>query len=195
MLLVSPGGKTIALDPFDVVNPLEADLAVFTHSIHADLRTAPNVHAPRLEYKVESRTVGDVKITGIPASHRGGAIDPVKPDHVIYRVEVDGFVIALLGCLGQEQLTPEQLAALGPVDVALLTADDGGFERLQLVEGAYRLVKQLRPRAVVPLSHHNDDEEALPRLGELGRLETAPALTLTRESLAAGAIRIVHLVP
>lgn len=195
MLLVTPGGKTIALDPFDVVNPLVADLALFTHSIHADTRTAPNVKAPRVDVQPGGRTVGDVKITGIPAAHRGGAIDPAHPDHVVYRVEVNGFVVALLGCLGQEQLTPEQLQALGPVDVALVTADDGGFERLQLVEGAYRLMKQLRPRVVIPLSHHNDDEEALPRLGELGPVEAAPELELTREALKPGATRIVHLVP
>ncbi len=195
MMLTSTGGKTIALDPFDVVNPLHADLAIFTHSVHADRRTAPNVHAPRLDYTVETRTVGDVKITGIPASHKGGAVDPVKPDHVIYKVEVDGFVVAVFGCLGQDKLTPEQLKALGPVDVALITADNGGFERLQMVESTFAMMKQLAPRAVIPLTHHNDDEEALPRLGELGKVETVPELVLARESLKPGVTRIVHLVP
>jgi hypothetical protein len=195
MLLLSPGGKTIALDAFDVVNPLQADLAIFTNSVHADLRTAPNVKAPRLDFKVETRTVGDVKIVGIPASHRGGKIDPANPDQVIYRIEVDGFVVALFGCMAQEQLTPDQLKALGPVDVALITADNGGFERLQMVETTFAVMKQLGPRVVIPLSHHNDDEDALPRLGELGKVETRPELALTREGMKPGVIRIVHLVP
>jgi hypothetical protein len=193
LLLVAASGTTLALDPFDVASPVEADLAVFTTSTHADRRTLPNVRAPLLAHRVEVRTVGGVKVTGIAASHRGGTIDATAPDHVIYRIDVDGFVLALLGCLGQERLTPDQLAALGRVDVAILTADDGGFERLPLIERAFGLVQQLRPRAVVPLTHHADDEEALPRLGELGKVETAPELVLSREGLRDGAIRIVKL--
>jgi hypothetical protein len=195
LLLVSRAGTRIALDPFDVVNPLEADLAVFTHDTHADLRTLPNVHAPRLVHVVETRTVKDVKVIGIAASHKGGPVDPARPDHVIYRVEVDGFVVALFGCLGQDRLTPEQLAALGPVDVAIVTADDGGFERLRMIDGALAKMEQLRPRAVVPTSHHADDEEALPTLSRLGKVETRPELALRREELAPGTTRIVKLAP
>jgi hypothetical protein len=195
LLLVSRSGTAIALDPFDLQAPLTADLALFTHSVHADRRTLPNVKAPLLLHRVESRTVGDVKVTGIGASHRGGAVDAAAPDHVIYRVEVDGFVVALFGCLGQSSLTPEQLAALGPVDVAVITADNGGFERLQLVDGAFAMMQQLRPRIVVPRSHHADDEEALPTLAKLGSLETRSELVLRREELRDGATRVVSLVP
>lgn len=195
LLLVSRAGTRVALDPFDVATPLEADLAVFTHSVHADQRTLPNVHAPRLEHVVETRAVKDVKVIGIAASHRGGPVDAAHPDHVIYRVEVDGFAIALLGCLGQERLTPEQLAALGQVDVAIVTADDGGFERLRMIDGALAKLEQLRPRAAIPTTHHADDEEALPTLARLGKVETRPELELRRAELGPGTTRVVKLAP
>lgn len=193
-LLVSKGGTVVALDPTDLVNGFQADLALVTHKLHADPRTLGKSTVPAIVHRLESRSLGDVQVTAIAASHKGGPVDPATPDHVIYRIETDGLVIALFACLGQESFTPGQLQALGEVDVALITADRGGFELQDLVEKSFELMKQLQPRIVVPLSHHADDEGALERLAELGKLQTVPELAVSRKDLGGGPVRVVNIV-
>jgi L-ascorbate metabolism protein UlaG (beta-lactamase superfamily) len=194
-VLVSRSGAVVALDPVDVVDGVQADLALVTHKLHADARTLGKSRVPMVVlHRLGPAAAGEVKVTAIAASHKGGPVDAAAPDHVLYRVDADGLVIALVGCLGQSSFTPEQLRALGEVDVALVTADRGGFELMDLVETSFALMTQLRPRIVVPLSHHADDEGALERLSELGKLETAPELALSRKDRGDGPMRVVNVV-
>lgn len=194
-LLVSRTGTQVALDPMDLVDGLQADLGLITHKLHADPQhVVGRTQVPLIVHQLRSTSVGEVRVTAIAASHKGGAVDAAAPDHVIYRIDVDGLVVALLGCLGQKAFTPEQLQALDRVDVAVVTADRGGFEMQDMVETSLALMKQLRPRVVVPLTHHRDDEDALERLAELGEVETVPALAVSKEDLADGPMRVVNVV-
>lgn len=127
-------------------------LILVTHSHHQDTSYYPkHPDAELINIKAGSFDLGDIKVTGIPASHTTAAINTENPDFVIYVVEVDNLRIAFFACCGQEELTKEQLDALGSIDIACITMDDyPGFISVKKATG---LMKQLNPKVIVPLSH------------------------------------------
>jgi L-ascorbate metabolism protein UlaG (beta-lactamase superfamily) len=140
--------------------------------------------------------VGDVRITGIPGSHSDAKANPAAPDIVTYVFEVDGLRIAYFSCDGRRALGPEERAALGTIDVALVTAEN--YAGLSTAR-ARELMRQLGARVVVPLSHHIGDLEYNNELmAELagGKLETANGeLALSPADLAGAGQRVVHILP
>ncbi len=194
MVIVSGQGTTVFLDPRST--KLVPDLAAVTHDHHVD---KPFLEAARggklLVAAPGTIEAKGVKVTGIPASH---GPYPVKspPDYVILLVEVDGLRVAYLPCNNQKEFTPEQRAALGKVDVLMLSAENetGGRN----VQAFFALAKQVAPKIILTLTHHvTDYETALEDLGDAAGVPVETVkdpLVLDAAALGKGKLRIVNLL-
>lgn len=193
MVIVSSKGTTVFLDPRNT--KLVPDAVAVTHDHHVDKAYLEAAKAAKaLVASLGTLTVKDVTITGIAGSH--GQV-PVKspPDYVIMLVEVDGLRIAYLPCTAQKAFTPEQVTALGRVDVAMITAENetGG----RSAKNFYALGKSLHPRIILTLTHHvTDYEMALDDIADAGgKVETRPdPLIVDAASLKGGQEQVVNLL-
>ena len=88
-------------------------------------------------------------VTSIPAWHDDNEGNQ-RGATAIFLIEVDGVRIAHCGDLGQPQLTDEQLAALGKVDVLCIAAGGVYTADLEQVAG---IVRQINPRVVLPIHY------------------------------------------
>jgi hypothetical protein len=193
MVIVSSKGTTVFLDPRNT--KLVPDAIAVTHDHHVDKAYLEGAKAAKaLVATPGTLTVKDVTITGIAGSH--GAV-PAKspPDYVIMLVEVDGLRIAYLPCTAQKAFTPEQRAALGRVDVAMITAENetGG----RTAKKFYALGKSIQPKVILTLTHHVTDYEfALEDIADAGgKVETLPdPLVLDAAALKGGEERVINLL-
>lgn len=95
--------------------------------------------------------VGDFSIRGIAATrHIDAVVD--EPSATIYRIEVAGTRIALLGNIAPK-LSEDQLEQLGVVDILIIPVGGGGYT-LDATSAA-TLVRQIDPKGVVPV-HYAD---------------------------------------
>lgn len=88
---------------------------------------------------------------------QGGALRGTNTIHIL---SAGGFTIAHLGDLGH-QLSPEQLAAIGPLDLAMVPV--GGTYTVD-ARGAKAVCEVLKPRCVVPM-HYRHAPYGLPNVG------------------------------
>ena len=131
--------------------------------------------------------INGVLITGIATFHdmeRGQK----KGKNTVYLIELDEVSVCHLGDLGHV-LTAEQVEELGNVDVLLLPV--GGVSTINAPLAA-EVVRQLEPKAVVPMHYRTEassrELEPVDRfLKEIGVKEigSQPKLTLTHSSLPA----------
>jgi L-ascorbate metabolism protein UlaG (beta-lactamase superfamily) len=96
--------------------------------------------------------IGDFSISGVAATRH---IDTEKDEKIatVYRIEVNDVRIALLGNIAAK-LSENQLEAIGVVDVLIIPVGGGGYT-LDATSAA-TLVRQIDPKAVVPV-HYADD--------------------------------------
>jgi L-ascorbate metabolism protein UlaG (beta-lactamase superfamily) len=149
--LHSPGGVAVVTDPFDPkaagLDPAGIGAHFVTVSSDDPLHgfTAA-VHAFQGETKqvvrgTEARR-GDLHIIPIEVpSRRGGKV-------YAYAIEAGALRFAHLGSVGGP-LTPQQVKAFGPIDVAMVPVAGEGLSSRQAVE----IAKQLNPRIVIPMAH------------------------------------------
>jgi L-ascorbate metabolism protein UlaG (beta-lactamase superfamily) len=132
------------------IRDVQADLLLVTHE-HGDhngveavgggpvvIRSLAGTHASPLG-----------EVVGVASEHDDVA-GTARGHNVMMRFALDGLAICHLGDLGQPALRPEQAAAIGPVDVLMVPA--GGGPTIG-GEAAARVVRELRPRLVVPMHH------------------------------------------
>jgi L-ascorbate metabolism protein UlaG (beta-lactamase superfamily) len=65
-------------------------------------------------------------------------------------MDVDGVRICHLGDLGELQLTPQQLASIGRVDILMIPV--GGFYTIDGNQ-AVAIVRELKPKAIIPMHY------------------------------------------
>ena len=134
--------------PF-VVRGVGEDGTVQVFDLTLDRR--PNESATKLAETSESGRLGPhpVRVWSIPAWH-----DDVKGAQrgatAMFLIEVDGVRILHCGDLGQSELTPAQLDAIGRVDALLIPV--GGTYTIDGATAA-RITAQLAPRFVVPIHY------------------------------------------
>lgn len=98
-------------------------------------------------------TPGEYEVSGIFAyAIPLRAADSKYPFELMYRFEVEGMSIGFLGGLNRN-LTDEEVAALGNIDILLLPV--GGGDRLTAKQ-AVDIIKTVEPRMVVPLAYHTE---------------------------------------
>lgn len=162
--LVSPRGIRVLIDVYDPsllsAPTTDQDILLTTHG-HDDHFSASlkSFAGPSLYAKAGSLQVGDVAVKGIPSSHQNdNHFKPEKGSNYIFIVDMGGLRIAHFGGIGQAALTPDQLGALGTVDIAVtqLYNVDSNMDLINLK--GFNLMDQLKPKMI--LSTHDDPETA-----------------------------------
>jgi L-ascorbate metabolism protein UlaG (beta-lactamase superfamily) len=157
-------GSSVFIDPFGDMSGLaargigwdyppiprtSADVLIVTHE-HGDHNAVEVVDAPvtfRSTAGTSDSPIGEV--VGIASEHDDVA-GTQRGANTIYRFTLGGLVWAHLGDFGQPALRPEQRAALGQVDIAIVPIGGGptiGGER------AAAVVRDLAPRLVIPMHY------------------------------------------
>ncbi len=160
-LISADSGATLLTDPYDTqaypdslfYAPIDesADVVLVSHG-HADHGNVEAVSGtPIIVSTPESRQVADFGIRGVPTFHdtEAGAL---RGDNMVSVITVDGLSICHLGDLGHE-LSPEQVAEIGPVDLLLLPV--GGNFTID-APTATRVWQQLHPPVAIPMHFRND---------------------------------------
>ncbi|HHW13818.1 MAG TPA: MBL fold metallo-hydrolase [Firmicutes bacterium] len=158
--LVDRNGFAIVTDPFDdsVGYPrptASASLVTLSHDHYDHNRYQLIGGAPKVVNRPGTVAPGElppgVSLRGVAAFHdevRGRRRGP----NTIFLFELDGVRVAHLGDLGH-QLTPEQLAALTPLDVLLVPV--GGTYTID-ARGAYDLCQAVNPKIAIPMHYKTD---------------------------------------
>jgi len=157
----------VFIDPFGDMSPAaargiqwdypaidtEADLLLVTHE-HLDHN---GVEAVGGDPVVLRSTAGRHEspageVIGIASEHDAAAGTERGPN-TIYVFELDGLRVAHFGDLGQSSLRPEQLAALGEIDLLFLPVGGGPTNG---APEALALIELLSPRWVVPMHYRTE---------------------------------------
>ncbi len=163
-LITSDEGVRIITDPYEPggfggtfrYRPItdEADIVTVSHD-HADHNYVAGVPGNPVVV-TESTEVSGISFRAIDSYHddaKGAERGPSR----IFCFEVDGIRVCHLGDLG-EPLKPEQQAAIGAVDVALIPV--GGHFTID-AQGATQVIDQLQPAVVIPM-HYKTPKVDLP---------------------------------
>jgi L-ascorbate metabolism protein UlaG (beta-lactamase superfamily) len=127
----------------------EADLLLVTHD-HGDHNAVGVIGGDPVVLAKAGKHESPVgEVIGIASEHDGVA-GTQRGSNTIFRFALDGARFAHLGDFGQPALRPEQRGALGEVDVLLLPV--GGGPTIA-PDAAATLVRELRPRLVVPMHY------------------------------------------
>ncbi|NLW48556.1 MAG: hypothetical protein GXY86_14660 [Firmicutes bacterium] len=155
--LISPEGSRVLIDiykPDNLSTPATAeDLLLTTHG-HWDHRSATflkNFPGKQLYIRSGNLSANGVKVTGIAAGHNDG--DPFLPEggaNYIFLIEMAGLRIVHFGDIGQSELTPDQLNAIGRVDIAL-TQFDNSYSNMNITNlKGFNLMDQVNPKLIIP---------------------------------------------
>ena len=135
------GEKTVMIDPFGplgeqaaargivfeypAIEPVDADLLLITHE-HADHSAAELATGSPTVIRSTAGTfdspVGEVAAV---ASEHDDVAGTTRGPNTIFRFSLDGLRVCHLGDLGQPALRPEQVAAIGEVDVLFVPSGGG----------------------------------------------------------------------
>jgi L-ascorbate metabolism protein UlaG (beta-lactamase superfamily) len=131
------------------IEGVEADLLLVTHD-HGDHNAVELIGGHPLVLAKAGKHESPVgEVIGIASEHDAVAGTQRGPN-TIFRFTLDGTAVAHFGDFGQPALRPEQRGALGDVDVLLLPV--GGGPTIA-PDAAAALVRELRPRLVVPMHY------------------------------------------
>ena len=151
-IVITTKKATLVLDPKQSVVGLK-DLSV---KDAIQLATEERFVVPDSAYQLALEgpgeyEVSDFSIRGIPAVRHIDADDSL-PVSTIYRVEVGGVNIAILGNIAPK-LSEDQLESIGVVDMVIIPVGGGGYT-LDATSAA-SLVRKIDPKVVIPV-HYAD---------------------------------------
>jgi L-ascorbate metabolism protein UlaG (beta-lactamase superfamily) len=167
--LISSEGTRVLMDVYAasrLTEPAtERDVLLVSHR-HADHFLHPFVDSfsgQQLVVQAGEIDLADVRITGIPSTHDANRPPlPVGGSNYIFVVDAGGLRIVHFGDIGQEELTQEQLDALGEVDVAIILFAGCGAD--PATNRIPRLLEQVGPKLIIPT---HADAVSLQRAAEL----------------------------
>ncbi len=159
-------GKSVFVDPFGDVSAalagrpmswdypaiagVSADLLLITHE-HADHNAAEVIDGqPPIVRSTAGRLDSPVGEVVAVASEHDTAAGTERGPNTIFVFSLGGVRVAHFGDFGQSRLRPEQLEAIGPVDLVLIPV--GGGPTLDAA-GAAGVIAALEPRWVVPMHY------------------------------------------
>lgn len=162
------GGKTVAIDPFGPIGEqfaargivfayppiegVEADLLLITHD-HLDHNAVEVIGGSPVVLRAPGTHDSPVgTVVGIASEHDDVA-GTQRGSNTIFRFSLDGLALCHLGDFGQVALRPEQVRAIGEVDVLFVPAGGGPTVG---GETAAEVVRALRPRLVVPMHYRTE---------------------------------------
>ncbi len=163
-LITSEGGARIITDPYAAAGGLKyqpiketADIVTVSHE-HGDHNYTKAVLGNPTVLRDAGEAKG-IKFKVITAAHddKGGS---QRGENKIFCFKVDGINVCHSGDLGHT-LTPEQVKALGKVDVLMLPV--GGFFTID-AKAATKVCDQLKPAIIIPM-HYKTDKADFPISG------------------------------
>lgn len=171
--LVSSEGKRVLIDVFDpsaLTSPATAEDILLTTHGHQDHVNADFLDAfpgQQLYVREGEITLPDVAIKGIASAHNAfGTPQPEGGSNYIFVVDMDGLRIAHFGDIGQDELTQEQLDALGEVDVAIMQLVNSYSQMDVVNKKGFNLMAQVKPKLIIP-THGGGNMEAIEYAMEL----------------------------
>ena len=161
-VLRTPAGNTIVMDPYnsgigyELPDQMTADVVTASHEHFDHNNVALGGESATILRgltddgwaEIDERPASDVAVRTVPTWHDESE-GSERGRNAIFVVETGGLRIVHLGDLGHT-LSPEQIAAIGPVDVLLVPV--GGFFTIDAA-GAREVVEQLAPRVVIPMHY------------------------------------------
>jgi L-ascorbate metabolism protein UlaG (beta-lactamase superfamily) len=180
--------------------PIEVDgvdLLLITHE-HLDHNGAEAIAGdPAVLRSTAGRLESPVGEVVAVASEHDEEAGTARGPNTIFVFTLDGVRVAHFGDFGQSALRPEQRAAIGEVDLAILPV--GGGPTIG-AEGARAIVEELGPRWAVPMHYRTartsflDTEEEF--LATMDRVERLPEPSFeTAELPAEGPLAVVPAAP
>ena len=167
--LVAPEGTRVLIDigtPARLSSPAVAgDILLTTHTHWDHLDEAFQASFPGQQLMISEGTIDapGVHIQGLASVHR--STQRPKPEggyNYLYVVEMAGLRIAHFGDIGQDELTPEQLTALGAVDIVITQFANPYSDMDSANRKGFHLMEQLAPRLIVPTHLDNGSAALLP---------------------------------
>lgn len=163
--ITAPDGTRVLIDVGDPAAlsgpPTPNDILLTTHTHWDHFEQAFHRAFPGQQLTTTAGVLDapGVHIEGIASVHRNDQQPrPHGGSNYVYVVEIAELRIAHFGDIGQEELTAEQMAALGPIDIALSQLANPVSDMDALNRKGFRLMQQLAPRLLLPT--HLDDESA-----------------------------------
>lgn len=152
-LITSQAGTKIITDPYTPGGGLSygqikesADIATVSHE-HGDHNNAAALPGnPQVVRGAISKKIKDIELRGIAAFHDDSK-GRQRGANTIFCFTVDGVNICHLGDLGHP-LSPEQLTAIGEVDILLIPV--GGYYTIDAAV-ATQTYHNLKPKVVIPM--------------------------------------------
>lgn len=196
--LTSSDGVRVLTDPFDPsvgypVPAVEADIVTNSHQ-HSDHNYNQAVKGDfKLIDRAGQYSEKGVDIVGVDTFHdeAGGS---KRGKNLVFRFTIDGLNVVHCGDLGHP-LTPEQVKAIGAVDVLIVPV--GGFYTID-AQTAKGVVEALKPNLTIPMHFKTPVmdfpiTDVDPFVQAMGRAQQAGSteIEVTRESLAKQAAVIV----
>jgi L-ascorbate metabolism protein UlaG (beta-lactamase superfamily) len=162
------GDRRVAIDPFGALGEqlasrgivfayppvagVEAELLLITHD-HRDHNEMGAVGGSPVILRAPGTYESPVgTVVGVASEHDDVA-GTARGANTIFRFAVDDVAFCHLGDLGQASLRPEQVRAIGEVDVLFVPAGGGPTVG---GEAAAEVVRTLRPRLVVPMHYRTE---------------------------------------
>lgn len=187
--LIAPEGTRVLIDVGDPgrlsspVAPADILLTTHTHWDHYDERFQASFPGQQLFTSVGRIDTPGVHIEGIASVHRNSQRPtPEGGYNYIYLVEIAGLRVAHFGDIGQDELSPEQLATLGTIDVALSQVANPYSDMDARNRKGFDLMKQLAPRLFIPTHVDRATAALLPEYW-LGAQATGAAITICPSGL------------
>lgn len=192
-LIETAGGVTVATDYNDYVRPAVVPRVATmnrAHSTHYSLNPDPGIEFVMKGWREDrepvryDQEVGDLWVGNLPTNIRDWEGGTIRNGNSIFIFRAADLCIAHLGHL-HHTLTPEDLGALGRIDVVLAPVD--GSYTLD-VDGMIEVLKSLEAPLVIPVHYFN--------LGTLNRFldrfsssqyvierQDSPEIVISRETL------------
>lgn len=145
----------IVTDPFgdDVglkLPKLDADILLVSHN-HYDHNNVKAVEGePFLIENPGEYERKEIFVQGI-ASYHDEKDGKERGQNTIYTIEAEEMRLCHLGDFGQKELTPEQLEAIGDVDILMVPV--GGIYTID-ARGAAKVISQIEPRIAIPMHYY-----------------------------------------
>ncbi|MBM3472682.1 MAG: MBL fold metallo-hydrolase [Armatimonadetes bacterium] len=153
-LVTDDAAHSVALDPFDAkvgykVPELAATVCLVSHG-HFDHSNVAAVSGDPQVVKTAGTTEAEgLTFVGVAAPHHEPGKNAERGDVVMFRWTRAGIKLAHLGDLG-DSLSPDQISALGPVDVLMVPV--GGFFTID-ANKAVQAAQDLKAKFVIPMHY------------------------------------------